>query len=123
MKQNPFFVIPIIVTILLLSISFAYAATPKLNTDQLTTIYNESNETSGTSILQKIEGNSKGLQEMGQNIGIHIVVFFFIVGWIITVLAHGLKHPEYQKWGRGTVTYSVIAYIMIKFIPILAYSF
>jgi hypothetical protein len=57
-----------------------------------------------------------------QAIGVDLTVVFLIFGCMIMVLATGLNHPEYMKWGRGTLIISVIMFAVIKIGPIILYS-
>jgi hypothetical protein len=71
--------------------------------------------------ISHIQGNVKEMGSGTQVLGIDVAVFFFEVGCIILILAAGLRHPEYQKWGRGTIFAAIIGFIMIKFGPIIFY--
>lgn len=71
--------------------------------------------------VKKWEEGSKSAASSMQVIGLNVCVFFFIVGWVIMVLAAGLKHPEYKKWARGSLFASCIAYLAIKIGPIIIY--
>lgn len=57
-----------------------------------------------------------------QAIGVDLTVVFMILGCMIMVLATGLNHPEYMKWGRATLIMTVIMFGVIKLGPIILYS-
>lgn len=123
MKKLAVFILIACFTILQPIHSSTFAATGKGN-ELLNKLFEEhGTEQKGSLVnVEKVKQNTKKLELSSQVIGIDIAVFFFIFGWAIIILAVGLKHPEYQKWGRATIVTSVVGYICVRFGPILFYA-
>jgi hypothetical protein len=115
----------LLLTALFSSAAFADVGTGNKQLDQLlhnkSTLSNPISVGNATSTMNNIKQDIKVVTNSTEVTAIDITVFFWILGWAILIISIGLKHPEYQKWGRTVIFTSILAFICIRLGPIIFY--
>lgn len=78
--------------------------------------------TTGGLKVDGAKGFFQSLVYVTQEIGVDVTIFFVLLGSIVMVIAIGLNHPEYNKWGRYTIIFGGGMFFVIKLLPIIMHS-
>lgn len=113
----------VVVVLLLVFVAMLLPETTYSNSGPIGQIERQGGEdSSGGFNVEGIKMFFQNLALITQGVGIDVTVFFLIFGCVVMVIAVGLNHPEYLKWGRGTIMIAGVMYLVIKIGPIILYS-